>query len=68
MNELRKAREALGLRQEAVAGAAEISLTYYRTLEDGKSVPTLGIARRVAAALDSSIDELWPEADPEPAA
>ncbi len=63
MNGLRAAREALGLRTEVVAGRADISLVYYRRLEAGLSKPTLPVARRVAEALASTVDELWP-ADP----
>jgi len=65
MNELKAARERLGLRAEVVAGKADISLVYYRRLEAGLSKPTLPVARRVAAALDMTVDEVWPD---EPAA
>lgn len=62
MNELKAARTRLGWRPEVVAGRADISLVYYRRLEAGLSQPTLPIARRVAEALGSTVDALWPPA------
>jgi len=61
MNELKAARERLGLRSEVVAGRADISLVYYRRLEAGLSKPTLPVARRVASALGMTVDEVWPD-------
>ncbi len=63
MNELRATRERLGLRPEIIAGKADISLVYYRRLEAGLSKPTLPVARRVAAALESTVDVLWPQGE-----
>jgi predicted transcriptional regulator len=61
MNGLKAARERLELRAEVVAGKALISLAYYRKLEEGTSNPTLPVARRVARALEQTLEELWPD-------
>ena len=63
-NNLRQAREAAGRTQQETAVAAEIALSYYQRLEAGGSMPGLPIARAIAAALDSTVDTLWPTALP----
>lgn len=60
MSQLKQIREGKGLRREQVAAAAGISLQYVRDLEDDKSNPSLPIARKVAAALGVTVDDVWP--------
>lgn len=54
------------MRREDLASLADISHDYTYKLEAGKATPGLEIARRVAAALGSTVDEVFP-ADPEAA-
>lgn len=49
-----------GVRRERLAADAKISVSYLRMLERGQYVPSLGIARRLASALDVTVDELFP--------
>jgi putative transcriptional regulator len=62
VNQVRSTREALGLRQEDLAARADISYSYVRRLEAGTSDPTITVARRIADALNSTIDQLFPAA------
>jgi len=57
---LRARREALGLKPVQVAAAADISLQQVINLEAGKNTPGLDTARRLAAALDTTIEALFP--------
>lgn len=61
MSALKKIRRKRGLTIEDVASRAGISYDYVRRLEGKQHVPTLGIARRLAAALGATVDELFPE-------
>ena len=65
MNRIKELREAKGLRKEDIAARAEISYDYVQRLEaGGRQNPSIGIARRIAAALDCEVDDVFP---PEPA-
>jgi transcriptional regulator with XRE-family HTH domain len=48
------------LTQQKLAELAEMSISHVQRLEDGEHAPTLPLARRIAAALETSVDELWP--------
>jgi transcriptional regulator with XRE-family HTH domain len=50
--ELKKARRAAGMTQEALAFAARVDRTYLSELENDKSSPTLDCLMRLCAALD----------------
>lgn len=50
---IKAARNACGLSQEALADAAEIDRTYVSQLERGLVNPSLGVLVRVANALDT---------------
>jgi DNA-binding XRE family transcriptional regulator len=39
---------------------AGISQTHFTKIEDGKVMPRLDTARKVAKALDATLDEAWP--------
>ncbi len=63
MNRVLELRTERGLKQVDLASAAGISLAYVRQLEsDDPSTPTLNVARRLAAALSCSVDDLFPAA------
>jgi DNA-binding XRE family transcriptional regulator len=60
---VRRARGNLRLGQVEAANRASVSQSYWGSVERGESVPTLPVARRIAATLGMTVDELWP---PEP--
>lgn len=62
MSKLKRRREKLGLRREELAVRAGISFETVRRLESNpdEANPTLEVARGLAAALDSTIEELFP--------
>jgi transcriptional regulator with XRE-family HTH domain len=63
-------REALGLRREELAAKADISYDYVRKLEERGPEgpePTLPVARRIAAALNSTVDKIFPVTESEQA-
>ncbi len=55
---LKKIREAKGMSQAAVAKKARISREYVNKLEAGRYDPTVGVLRRLAKALEVSMDDL----------
>lgn len=59
-NKLQEKRTRAGLRPEALAARAEISLSYLRKLEGGQSCPGLDVARRIAKALGTTVDQVFP--------
>jgi transcriptional regulator with XRE-family HTH domain len=56
--QLRKARKAAGLSQEALAFEAEVDRTYISQLENDKKSPTLDVLFRICAALGIAASEL----------
>lgn len=61
MSKVKETREAQGLRREDLAARAGISYDYVRRLEtDDPPTPGLDIARRVAEALGTTVDKLFP--------
>ena len=54
-----KARKQEGLTQVEVADKAKISERYYQQVEAGTSSPTIDVAKLIAAALNSTVDELF---------
>lgn len=57
---LRRLRRSRGLRAVHLAAAADISVQALHQIESGKGGPKLATARRLAAALGVSVDELFP--------
>lgn len=62
MSKLKELREVRGFTQEALARAADLSLKQIQNIERGGAQPRITTARRLAAALGVSLDELWQEA------
>jgi putative transcriptional regulator len=58
---LSRIRKAQGVRREKIAADAGISVQYLWALERGKHQPSLDVARRLAAALNTTVDQLFPE-------
>jgi transcriptional regulator with XRE-family HTH domain len=63
---LRQRRNELGLTQEALAHAARITPSYVWRLESGGASPGVDLVARLAAALNTTISDLLPEAGPPP--
>ena len=57
--ELIKVRKSLGLTQADMA--AGVHRSYYGLIENGNRNPTLKIAAKIATALNSSIEQLFPD-------
>lgn len=55
---MRKLRREAGLSQEELAARAGLEPILIAQIEAGKADPTWGDARRIAAALDTSVDRL----------
>ena len=56
---VRRLRNARGLTQETLAGAAEIDVTYLRGIEAGRRNPSLMVMGRIADALDAHPTDLF---------
>ncbi|RKI36909.1 XRE family transcriptional regulator [bacterium D16-51] len=59
--QLIKTRKSLGLTQANMADAVGVHRSYYGLIENGNRNPTLGIASRIAIALDSNVEQLFPD-------
>jgi transcriptional regulator with XRE-family HTH domain len=56
---VRARRERLGLSQEAFAAKAGIHRTYVSSIELGKVQVSIGIAQKLATALELPLSKLW---------
>jgi transcriptional regulator with XRE-family HTH domain len=67
---VRRRREELGLSQEAFAHKAGIHRTYVSSIELGKVQVSIGIAFKLAIALEVPLSTLWRDIEgrPEPGA
>ena len=52
-------RTVLGLSQQALAAATDVSRQTIISMEQGNYAPSVYLALRVAAALDVSVEDLW---------
>jgi putative transcriptional regulator len=59
-DELINTRKKLGVTQAHVAKEIGVNRSYYGLIETGNRNPTLKIATKIATALNSSIEELFP--------
>ena len=59
-NRLAARRKQLKLMQEQVAKELNMSLVYYQGLEYGLHEPSVYVALRIARALDTTVEELFP--------
>lgn len=58
-NKVKKLREKLGLSQEKLARLADVSTNTIINIESGKQTnPTISTIKKIAKALDASVDEL----------
>ncbi len=53
-------RTALGLTQEQLAELVQVTQQLVSSIERGESIPRISTARRIAKALGTTIDELFP--------
>jgi transcriptional regulator with XRE-family HTH domain len=58
---IRRRRHAAGLGQEALADQAGLHRTHVSLLERGKRMPSLGVIRKLAAALGTTMASLMEE-------
>jgi molybdate-binding protein/DNA-binding XRE family transcriptional regulator len=56
---VRNARTALGMSQAALAAATRLSRQSIGAIEAGRATPAVDVALRIAAMLDSSVEELF---------
>ena len=61
VSKVRAARQQQGLRLVDLAEKANVAVGYLSMIENGYR-PKLKVRERVAKALGSTVDELWPEA------
>jgi putative transcriptional regulator len=52
-----------GIKQSWLAAKANVSTSTLNTIVNGKNLPTLRIAQKIARALDTTVDYLWPLED-----
>lgn len=64
MPQLKTLRENKGLSVKALADKVGVTITSIYRYEQGKRIPTLPIARRIATALGVTVDELIRKAEP----
>ena len=60
---LRRRRQAAGLSQEALAGAAGLHRNHVGLLERGLRMPSILVARQLATALGTTMAELLAEVE-----
>lgn len=58
---VRKRREQLGLSQELFAERAGVHRTYVSSIELGKVQVSIGVAQKLADALETRLSALWRE-------
>ena len=58
-NRVRSSRVALGLSQAALAASARLSRQSIGAIEAGRATPAVDVALRIAAALESSVEDLF---------
>ena len=59
INELRKYREAANLSQDQLASAVGVTQRYIGFIEAGDRTPSLKVAKKIADALDSTVDDIF---------
>lgn len=62
---VRRYREKLGLSQEAFADIAGIHRTYVSSIERGKVQVSIGIAQKLAIALQAPMSRIWRDVEQE---
>lgn len=58
--QLIKTRKNAGKTQADIAIAVGVHRSYYGLIENGNRNPTLGIATKIATALNSNVEQLFP--------
>ena len=65
-NAMREARTTAGLTQQALADLLGVHQPTVAAWEAGRVLPRLDTARKLATALSTTVDALWPTQPPEP--
>lgn len=58
---LQRRRQALGIRQDDLAGALGVSVQTLCNYEQGRTAPDVTRGRLIAKLLETTVEELWPE-------
>jgi putative transcriptional regulator len=61
MSNLRRMRKAHGMTVTDLQRASGVSHGHISDIENGKKVPGLAVAKRLAKALGTTVDELFPD-------
>ena len=59
-NYLKEQRKNVNLKQIQVAKKAQITVRNYQRIESGKQEPKVSVAIRIAQALETTVDKLFP--------
>lgn len=60
-NNIKQFRLEKKLSQQATANACGIGIRIFQYYESGEKIPTAYVALRIARALDTTVEELFPE-------
>jgi DNA-binding XRE family transcriptional regulator len=52
-------RKELNLTQDQVAGSSGISRAYYTNIEAGRKEPSIGVAKKIADTLKTTVDQIF---------
>jgi DNA-binding XRE family transcriptional regulator len=58
-SDLIERRKELGLTQEQVAEKSGITRAYYTNIEAGRKDPSMGVAKKIADALITTVDKIF---------
>lgn len=61
--ELTKRRKELNYTHEQIAFLANISRAYYTNIEAGRKEPSMGVAKKIADALKTTVDTIFFDTD-----
>lgn len=61
---IRDRMQELGVRDADVAEASGVAQSYFNRLKNGVVIPNVRTAGKVARALESTVEDLWPVGQP----
>ena len=62
VTQVKKLRQSLNLTQKQVANLAQMSIRGYQRIEAGERIPRVSTAHKIASALNTTVEELFPDA------
>ena len=60
VTQVKKLRQSLNLTQKQVANLAQMSIRGYQRIEAGERIPRVSTAHKIASALNTTVEELFP--------